>query len=622
MCGIAGVCGLEPQYEAIEFLNTLSKSLAHRGADGTGRYVDDHVGLHHSRLSIMDLSVHGNQPLYNEDKSLVLVCNGHIYNYSEIRKELIDKGHTFSSHSDCEVILHLYEENRDAPELLLKRLTGMFAFALWDTQNKKLLVARDRVGIKPMYYSYKNNTLLFSSEVKPLSKTTQVSPEIDYTSLYEYFMLGMIPGPNTMYADIKCLEAGHYMTFEDNQLSIKEYWDIPTTSEKWTSEKQVIDSIEEQLSTIIKDHLVADVPVGTFLSGGVDSSLITDMAVKLHPGIHSFTASFPGEPEDEGAVAAQTAKKLGTVHSSFELKNNFFSDYDEQFKDLDQPFGIISALALGRISKMAKQQVKVVLSGDGGDELFGGYNRHQFPKDPSFLKYIPASLSNNVLKVAAAITGKQSLEKLRLNLLETEGEKFLSRITISDTETVLSLFSPAIREKIDTGRFLKRLNHLFDSRKDKDALNRVLYVDMKTTLVDEMLTKCDRMSLKNGIEGRVPFLDQRLVEMAFTIPGKYKRTDSTGKIVLRKILAKRLGAELAYGVKTGFNSPFEQKLKSEAATRTFVQDHLDGLGLLEFMNSAVIATYKKNLTSVNSRVLFCLVCLNEYIINLGDYLIN
>ena len=612
MCGIAGIYGPVSTGDKESALDILSDCLAHRGPDGTGRYIDDNIALLHTRLSIIDLSVNGNQPLYNEDKSLVLICNGEIYNYLDLREVLIKKGHIFSSHSDSEVILHLYEEHRDDPARLLNQLTGMFAFAMWDIKKNKLFIARDRIGIKPLYYCVDNGTLIFSSEVKPIAKTKLCDIEIDHTSFFEFFLLGFVPGPNTLYRHIRCLEAGHYLIMENDSLSDSVYWDIPVTSHHWTSEEEVNTAVETLLKQIVKDHLVADVPVGTFLSAGVDSSLITALAVQAHPGILSFTASFPGEPEDEGAISLATAARLGTTHNSFELKNNFFDNLDDQFKDLDQPLGTSSALSLGRIAKLAAQQVKVVLSGDGGDELFGGYDRHKSPKAPEFLRYIPASLRAGVLKVGAAVTGKRSLERSRMNLQATDGEKFLSRLVISDKDTVLSLFPQAIREKIDTTRFLNRLNRLFDNRKDDDILNRVLYVDMKTTLIDEMLTKCDRMTMINGVEGRVPFLDHRLVELAFAIPGSYKRQGGVGKIILRRILEKMLGTELAFRAKTGFNSPLKQWISNDAGTRGYINSELDEMHRLPFMENSTLDAFQGGLEKVDSTLLFCLVCVNEY----------
>lgn len=616
MCGIAGVYGGFDAETRSQLLNGLSGKLAHRGPDGRGTYNDATVGLVHTRLSIIDLSANGNQPQYNEDRSLVLVCNGEIYNYQEIRKQLIEKGHQFSSHSDCEVILHLYEENNNDLGKVLSQLTGMFAFALWDTKKKKLFIARDRVGIKPMYYCHDGKNLVFASEVKPIITTGLFDFTTDFTSLYEYFLLGSVPGPNTIYKEIKSLEPGNYITIEDGRLSSTIYWDIPSGPIRNITENQVQEELEALLSDIIKDHLVADVPVGTFLSAGVDSSLITAIAVEHHPGIFSFTASFPGEPEDEGIIAANTAARLKTTHHSFELKNNFFDDFTTQFKDIDQPFAISSALALGRISKLAKQNVKVVLSGDGADELFGGYNRHEFPKRPDFLKYIPVNLQNDVLKYGAKLTGKKSLEDLRKSLLISDANQFLHRISIEDAQVAVSMFSPDFAAQIDMHRFLNRIDQLFDRRNDKDKLNKVLYVDMKTTLVDEMLTKCDRMTMINGIEGRVPFLDHRLVEFAFSLPGDFKRKNGIGKIPLRKFLAKKLGNELAYRVKTGFNSPFQQWLTNDKATNEFVLANFEAARKIPFLDKNYLNGTIKDFKSRKPQSVYAVVCLSNFYKNL------
>jgi asparagine synthase (glutamine-hydrolysing) len=612
MCGIAGIYGSFQPEKKQQALDVLSRQLVHRGPDGCGDYIDDKVGLVHTRLSIIDLSKNGNQPLFNEDKSIVLICNGEIYNYQEIRTDLLSKGHSFCSNSDSEVILHLYEEhNGDLPKLLA-RLTGMFAFALWDIRRQKLFIARDRIGIKPMYYSFSDGNLVFASEVKPIAATSLVDARIDHTSLYEYFLLGSIPAPNTLYSSIKCLEPGNFLTVDDGKLTMHEYWDIPEATRTWAGEDDILTATESLLSTIVKDHLIADVPVGTFLSAGVDSSLIAAMAVEHHPRIESFTASFPGEPEDEGTIAEDTARKLQTTHHSYKLTSGFFEDFKSQFHEIDQPFAISSALSLGRISRMAKQHVKAVLSGDGGDELFGGYTRHEFPKQPSFLRFIPTVLRDDALKMGAKLTGKKSLEKLRQTLNISEAAMFVERVKVMDQASVLSLFSPDVVKEIDVERYFNRINTLFEKRKDSDRLNRVLYVDMKSTLVDEMLSKCDRMTMLNGIEGRVPFLDHRLVELAFSIPGSYKRKNDVGKLILRQLLSKRLGPQLAYRAKTGFNSPLKQWLANDPKTVDFVRDELSQVGRLPFVDSKKIEQFRSSSGSFTPQIVFSLVCLNHF----------
>lgn len=594
-------------------MHSLARCLAHRGPDGKGQYADELVSLVHTRLSIIDLSEHGNQPLYNEDRSLVLVANGEIYNYQEIRSELLQKGHQFASGSDCEVILHLYEEHRHDPAKLLARLTGMFAFALWDTREQRLLIARDRVGIKPLYYSYNSEHLVFASEVAPVAESGFADDSIDYTSLFEYFLLMSIPAPNTLYAGVKSLEPGHYMLIEQGKLHTRKYWDIPIATAHWKSEAEVVEATEHLLSAVIKDHLVADVPVGTFLSAGVDSSIITAMAAKHHPGIHSFTAAFPGEPEDEGMVAQQTAKRLGTTHYAYELKEDFFTDFTTQFRDTDQPFAISSSLSLGSISRLARSHVKVVLSGDGGDELFGGYSRYESPILPSFLKYIPEGMKGTVLQAAATLTRKQSLERLRTIVTMHPGDVFLYKTQVVTLAEALSFIDPAYHQQIDTDRYARRLRAIFDTRRnDSDELNRILYADVKTTLVDEMLTKCDRMTMINGVEARVPFLDHRLVELAFSIPQQYKRRNGTGKIVLREILAKQLGKELAYRTKTGFNSPLQQWLSSDAKTIQFVKAALQQAAALPYLDKRLVAAYERDPHQYAASSVYPLVCLNYF----------
>jgi asparagine synthase (glutamine-hydrolysing) len=616
MCGIAGIYGALPPEKREYALNKLSSGLAHRGPDGHKHFQDGNIGLVHTRLSIIDLSERGDQPLYNEDRSLVLVCNGEIYNYRSIRNMLLEKGHVFSSDSDCEVILHLYEEYNGDLSRLLNSLTGMFAFALWDISKKELFIARDRIGIKPLYYYQSDETLIFSSEVRPIAETRLFEPDIDHTSLYEYFLLGCIPGPNTFFTQIKALEAGHFLALKDNKPTIREYWDIPHKLEKWKDPDEVSEAVHHLLIDIVKDHLIADVPVGTFLSGGVDSSLITAIAAGHHPGIHSFTASFPGEPEDEGSIAADTAKKLGTTHHAYEIKGSFFDDLPVQFRNMDQPFAISSALSLGRISGMAKQEVKVVLSGDGGDELFGGYARHVFSKHPSFLRYIPKVLHNDVLRSAAKLTGKQSLEQLRVNLKISDAQRFFDKIIVMGPGSALSFFPASIRKHIDQHRFLDRIGHFFNKANINDKLNKVLYVDMKTTLVDEMLTKCDRMTMINGIEGRVPFLDHRLVELAFSIPSAYKRTEKVGKIPLRQVLARYLGRDIAYREKSGFNAPLKQWLQKDEGTYRFALTNFKEAEKIPFLDEDKLMQSSIRSGDIGPTEVFEIVCMNTFYKNI------
>ncbi len=613
MCGIAGVYGRFPFDSRRSALKKMAGSLAHRGPDGSRIFEDELIGLVHTRLSIIDLSEAGNQPFFNEDRTLALVCNGELYNYQALRKKLLEKGHVFSSDSDSEVILHLYEEHHQHPERMLNELTGMFAFALWDSKKELLFIARDRVGIKPLYYYRKGDSFVFASEVKPITDCSLVNVTPDPTSMYEYFLTGSVPGPNTFFNEVKSLEPGYYAIVRDSRMNITQYWDVPLTDgSKWKKEQDVLVATDELMQQVVSDHLIADVPVGSFLSAGVDSSLITAWAVKASPGIHTFTASFPGEDEDEGTLATATARRLGTTHHSYEVTSGFFDDFEYQFEYIDQPFAITSALSLGSISQLAGMHVKVVLSGDGGDELFGGYYRHKPPVLPDFLRHVPASMHDTVLKIGAKVTGRASLTKVRENLKVHPAQVFFDRMIAVAPEMALSCIAPDVRRNVDEQRYMNRLKQIFDRTAGADILSQTLYADVKTTLVDEMLTKCDRMTMRNGIEGRVPFLDHRVVEHAFSIPSAFKRNGDTGKVPLRKLLAQKLGQELAYREKTGFNSPLGRWLTSDEATRVYARTSLAATDKVPMINGAIAGQLSSELQNADRRTVFAMVCLAAY----------
>ena len=615
MCGIAGVFGKFSGKFDESVSNVLLDSLKHRGPDGQRKYIDNQVALLHTRLSIIDLSESGNQPLFSSDGSIVLVCNGEIYNYKELRSELATRNHQFVSHSDCEVLIHLYLENADNPERMLQRLTGMFAFALWDKNRQRLLIGRDRLGIKPLYYHQSGNDIAFASEVKPLVNSRLSNFSIDPTSLFEYFVVGNVPGPNTLYKEIKSLEPGHYINVTKDKTQFVKYWDISPELKSWKNQAEVNEAVEELLAKVVNDHLVADVPVGTFLSAGIDSSLVTYFATRSHPAIETFTASFPGEEEDEGEIAHQTAQKLGIRNELFELKNNFFVDINEQFKNFDQPFGNTSALSLGRISKEAQKKIKVVLSGDGADELFAGYYRHIPPPKPRFLNYIPEGLQDPILRLGALVTNKESLKKLRKNLNTSEMIKYAGKIWLNQPDYIASFLNPDILKQIDFDRFLNRMQNIYSSFPQNDAINRLLYVDIKTTLVDEMLTKCDRMTMMNSIECRVPFLDHRMVELAFSIPSSYKIQNNFGKIPLRSILESKLGHDLAYRRKTGFNSPLKKWIMEDSSSNSFAKENIGHIKHPDLFNDEKMKELKFNFTANDSSLIFSLICFNIYFAN-------
>lgn len=614
MCGIGGFIHSGNLSQSQSQGMKLQASLSHRGPDGNGIYNDSRVTLVHTRLSIIDLSESGNQPLYNEDKSIVLICNGEIYNYKEIREELLKNGHQFSSSSDSEVIIHLYEETNFNISKTLSRLVGMFAFAIWDVKFNKLIVARDRVGIKPLYFKFRNEELSFCSEVKPLVTSGLASNKIDKTSLFEYFLTGSIPEPNTYFEDIKSLNPGHFLTWESGQINVEKYWSPPfQTNQAYKSIHQALEDLEPLLSTVVKDHMVADVGVGCFLSAGIDSSLLAYLASQFNNGISTFTASFPGEPENEADIANNTAQKIGATSYNYNITTNFFNDFDYHFEHIDQPFGISSALSLSRISQLARQHVKVVLSGDGADELFGGYHRHQQFFDPPYLKGFSKSVRTAIFSFAGKISNNQNLLDASSYLTKSDALKYLEKYQLTNFTEALNFLSED-RGKVDVERYLNRIDRIWNNYQSTDQINQMLYVDIHTSLVDEMLVKADRMTLHRGLEGRVPFLDHRLVEFALTLPSKFKIFDHFGKQPLRMLVEKSLGSGLAYREKTGFNSPIKKMIKEDKTTASDFDNKLSQLNSNNYIAKAQLAKFRSNVSKgdYNSSTAFSLFALGNF----------
>lgn len=579
MCGISGFIDFSSNIDLLACRDSFIKNLSHRGPDGFGYYQDGAVCLVHNRLAIIDLSENGIQPLYNEDRSIAVICNGEIYNYQEIRAELLLSGHKFKSNSDCEVIAHLYEEYKGDLTKVLNRMTGMFALALYDVRNQKLLLARDRIGIKPLYYNYNTEAFSFASEILPLVKSGLVSAKLDQTSIYEYSNLGYIPEPNTIYEGIKALTPGTYLEISQGKISAeKTYWTLPQTIDyNHKRIEEVEESLDLLLKKIIEDHLIADVKVGSFLSAGIDSSLISYYSASIQNGIPTFTAAFKGEPEDESLIANQTAKLINSSPYNFNIEDDFFNGYENHFKNIDQPFGVSSALSLSRISQMAKPIVKVVLTGDGADEIFAGYDRHSLFVEPSQFKFLSKKNRSQLFKLAFLVSRKEKFNQAYLELIKPEFLKYAERITLRYGAFHSELISSEGLKDIDQGRYFRRFEKIWTSYKSNDQINQMLYTDVKTSLVDEMLFKSDRMTMHQGIEGRVPFLDHRLVEFAMSIPSDLKKIDASGKVPLRNLVSKYMGDHLGNRKKTGFNSPLKKMLNHDLKTQATYIEKLNSL---------------------------------------------
>ena len=538
MCGITGVYHWNGSSSQRDVVAAMTARLEHRGPDDHGLFSQPGLALGHRRLSIIDLSERGRQPISNEDGTVWLTCNGEIYNYRTLRRQLEARGHSFGSDTDTEVLVHLYEESANDLVEFLEAVRGMFAFAIWDRLRQRLLLGRDRLGIKPLFYYCSDQLLAFASDLDALTACSAVPRRVDWTSLYEYLSLLTVPGPHTIFEDIRCLMPGSMIVVERGAVRDIRYWGLdPAPDELIVDAAEADEAIHAALAEAVELHLMADVEVGTFLSGGVDSGLVTALAAEQHARpARTYAATFPGEEVNEGPWAREAAERLGTIHAESVFTTGFLDGIEQVVRAMDQPLGLTSAASLFWLSRLAHQRIKVVLSGDGGDELFAGYARYR--ASPSRARIVDLAEFN------------------------TRKRCYLP------PARALSLLSPELIPEVDTNRFLDRVRRLLSACEGMDELSRRLYVDLQTGLVDEMLAKLDRMTMAWGLEGRVPLLDHRVVELGMRVAGSIKHNGSQGKLPLRRLVTPHLGLAVGERTKHGFNSPLDGWLRTDLKTRT------------------------------------------------------
>jgi asparagine synthase (glutamine-hydrolysing) len=581
VCGIAGIVDWRSDAAPADACAAMTARLARRGPDGHGVHAEPGLALGHRRLSIVDLSERGAQPMTNEDETVWLTFNGEIYNYRDLRRRLEARGHRFRSDSDSEVLVHLYEDSADDLASFLDEVRGMFAFAIWDRPRRRLVVARDRLGIKPLVYYAGDGFVAFASDIDALAACEDVPRRLDWTSVYEYLVLLSVPGPRTIYRDVSYLAPGSMLVVEDGRARETVYWSLGRgASDPIASAGEADEAIEAALDEAVALHLVADVEVGAFLSGGVDSGLVSAVAAgRMRHPLRSFSVSFPGEDVDEGPWAREAAETLGAVHTDFPVSSDFLDGIDGVVAAMDQPLAIPAAASLFHLSRDARRHVKVVLTGDGGDEVFGGYNRHRPYPVPARGAWIPPAARPAVGRLGRAVLPVWARERsgavrkahaLSAALARDEAELYGPRVYFLDPAEALALLPAEARAEVDEGRYLDRLRTLFDACPFDDPLSRMLYVDLRTTLVDEMLPKVDRMTMAWGLEARVPLLDHVFVELGMRVPGALKRAGERGKLPLRRLVSKRLGPEVGEREKRGFNSPLDAWFVGDAATRAAV----------------------------------------------------
>jgi asparagine synthase (glutamine-hydrolysing) len=612
VCGIAGIIDLRSS-QSRDQLMAMSLSLAKRGPDDLGLHAEDPVGLVHRRLSIIDLAG-GHQPIYNEDRSLAIVCNGEIYDFRELRKELEARGHQFSSKSDSEVILHLYEDEGPA---CLQRLNGMYAFAIAHLDSGELFLARDRFGQKPLFVAESAGRFAFASGPRALATLPWVDDSLDLGAIHDYLEYLYLPCPRSIYCGVRKLPPGHYAIWKNGQLAQHRYWQ-PNFGESFVGDyADAREAVRTSLNAAVKRRLVADVPLGLFLSGGLDSSIVTALAAG-HGPVKSFSIGFPETAYDERAHAQAVARHIGTEHHFLEVQPEDFALLEQAVEFYEEPFSDSSLLPTCLLSRFTREHVTVALGGDGADELFGGYYRFRLAHLMRHLDAMPAALRCGVRKALLAALPPRSEErstfgKLRRIIELCDGDELARyRATLSrfsEAERV-AIYGPAMREAQGLAQgaevlACRRQDHrlLVDALMDLDCLRY---------LPDDILVKVDRASMAYGLEVRSPFLDREVAELAFSLPYAWKQQGRTRKRILVDAFGSRLPAGIATRAKMGFGVPVAAWLRGpwrEPVREHLLEGQLIARGLCEREPLAAMLDRHDSRRADHSYALFSLLML-------------
>ena len=562
MCGIAGIVQPDGKGDVNQAtIHQMCEAIVHRGPDDEGILVKAGVGLGMRRLSIIDLAG-GHQPVFNEDRSIWIVFNGEIYNFLELRPELLARGHRFSTHSDTEVIVHLYEEYGVE---CVHKLRGMFAFALFDERAGRLLLARDRLGKKPLHFALDNGTLLFASEMKAILAVRPELARVNHPALLQYMYFGYIPDPATAFEPIQKLPPGHMLEFKKGQVSIRQYWDFPKygTYEP-SSEEELLQELESRLAEAVRIRLIADVPLGAMLSGGTDSSIVVAlMARATSQPVKTFSIGFRHADFNEAPYAQMVAEKFGTDHHELILEPDLIETVEMLTRHVEEPFGDSSMLPTYFISCLARKHVKVALSGDGGDEAFAGYERYRLHLEDRSYKWIPkwAGLWYRDY-VHPLIPYRVPGRNLVYSVSLPWEQRYLEGVSLQPFQREMSVLSEDFVALDRTP--LKSFAEYLERAPAHDPLSRVLYLDSKTYLPGDILTKVDRMSMATSLEARVPMLDHVFLEWVTALGPQWKMRNGTQKLILKK-LARRVGVpdQVLNRPKQGFALPLKHWMRDD-----------------------------------------------------------
>lgn len=571
MCGIAGIFQLNRTPAPPRVLEQMLQSILHRGPDEDGRLVDAELVMGMRRLSIIDLA-DGHQPISDESGRYSVVFNGEIYNYRELREQLLARGHRLKTHSDTEVIVHLFEER--GPECL-EDLRGMFAFAVWDNQDRSLFLARDRLGIKPLYTTQVGDAFIFASEIKALLTHPGVSATLDLQALTEYLSLKYVPSPRTLFAGIRSLPPGHCVQLREGHVESKRYWNVSFSKpDQCQTESEYVAEALQLLRESVRLRLRSDVPFGAFLSGGLDSSTIVAlMAEQMTEPVKTFSVGFGDSNQaDELPFAQNVADRFGCEHHTLRITGaDFLKHAEDVLWHLDQPIADQATVATFMVAKLARQHVKMVLTGEGGDELFAGYARYVGERYSPWLTWLPSSAGHLARRLLRQAPGLRR-GKIAFNALtrRDEATRFANWFPMFSDDVKSCLLADTMQD-FRQGAHDVFAAHLADCDA-KASLDRMLYVDSKLWLPDYLLLRGDKLTMANSLEARLPLLDHKFVEFAARLPVNYKLRGKTRKYLLKQVAAELLPPEIIHRKKQGFPIPIDQWLRHEA--RSLMHDNL------------------------------------------------
>ncbi|MDW8330480.1 MAG: asparagine synthase (glutamine-hydrolyzing) [Cyclobacteriaceae bacterium] len=609
MCGITGIMAfnLVGKMNMIH-LAAATRALEKRGPDYQDIYHNQFVGLGHRRLSIIDLSDQANQPMWDEEKRYALIYNGEIFNYRELRSQLESEGVAFTTQSDTEVLLRLLIREKEKG---LNKLNGFFSFCLYDNQEQSFLLARDRFGVKPLLYLFDDDKFIFASEMKAILQYG-IDKTLDYESLYAYLQLNYIPAPDTIFRTVKKLLPGHYMRVRSKELLIEKYYEIPYPSDEpqQLSYEAAQQRCRDLLEAAVQRRLVADVPLGCFLSGGIDSSVITGLAARHKPDLHTFSIGFRDEPFfDETHFAQLVAKHFHTKHTVFSLTNNdLYSHLHDILNYIDEPFADSSAINVFILSKETRKHATVALSGDGADELLGGYNKHE-----AHWRAIHRGWKENFASTLLPLwqllpRSRNDFLSNRIRQLErfaravnlSSSERYWQWASLTEPKAALALLSDTSRQHLEQSRFNERKKSWLATLPAKENLNDIFLTDMKLVLPNDMLMKVDLMSMANSLEVRNPFLDVELVNFIFSLPADFKINGKMRKRLVQDAFRNLLPPELYNRPKKGFEVPLLKWFRREM--KSLIMDDLlseKNIHEQQIFNYAEIAKLKRRLFSKN-----------------------